>query len=118
MNKIKITERGWPGHFIGAAKCLFRRNTLIEYKSVKIVVSTVGLYLDDQLQPIEIGYKRYYETMAFYSDPNDHKYHDANITNPYEFNSEWTLEEVDDNKANQMHEKVVKEIKNKLIKNI
>jgi hypothetical protein len=66
---VTRTERGWPGHFICADKCLFRRNTLLELGDVKIVVSTVWLFrVNGQFQ--EIGCGRYFETMAFYSEPH------------------------------------------------
>ena len=40
--ELKITERGWPAHYICAEYRLFRRNTLIEYADLKWVVSTEG----------------------------------------------------------------------------
>jgi len=108
--KVKRTERGWAGHFIGAPACYFRRNTLLEYKDIKIVVSTIGnMWIRGKIE--EIGCNRYYETMAFHSKKDDHRYHDIDVTRQVYFNSEWAIDETDaDDKANDMHEKVVEEI--------
>ena len=75
-NGVRVTERGWAGHFICADKCRFRRNTLLEYADKKWIVSTVGaMPQPEALRKIPefcsengfdtIGLNRYYETMAF-----------------------------------------------------
>jgi len=47
QNKIiKRYERGWAGHFICSYLCHFRRNTLLEFGNVRIVISTVGMMED------------------------------------------------------------------------
>jgi len=65
---VKITC-SWAGHFIGAHRCRFRRNTLLTYENLRIVVSTVGLIEhwenEDEFQ--KIGVDRYYETMVFHA---------------------------------------------------
>lgn len=123
MAEIKITERGWPGHFICANKCRFRKNTLIECGEKRVVVSTVGdmlaynpLTKNNEVQ--EIGFNRYYETMAFkgvYEDP----YWEADVSQQIAFDSEWTINHISrdtDLLAEKMHENVVKEIIKKLSK--
>ncbi len=121
---FKRTERGWAGHFICANQCRFRRNTLLESGDVKIVVSTVGLMEspwkkgDKFYTGIfeEIGNHRYYETMAFHSEPNDTRYHDIDVTKQVSFDSPCSIPEIDaDDKANEMHEAVVREITKKLL---
>jgi hypothetical protein len=112
------TERGWAGHFICGHKCLFRRNTLLTYNNIKIVVSSVGLMLMDYKERKfeTIGHNRHYETMAFHSDKTDTRYNDADVSKQIEFESDWCIEEKDaDDRANEMHEKAVLEITNKLI---
>lgn len=112
MTKVVRQERGWGGHFIGGSECRFRRNTLLTLDGVSIVVSTVGMYyplLDTVVRGV--GCDRYYETMAFHSDPRDTRYHDADVTRGVKFNSLWAIAEVDaDDRANDMHEDVVTEL--------
>tara|TARA_R110000796_G_scaffold111907_1_gene223420 strand:- start:385 stop:729 length:345 start_codon:yes stop_codon:yes gene_type:complete len=107
--KVKTTERGWAGHYILSNRCIFKRNTLVEYGGTRIVVSTVGnLLIDNEI--CTIGYKRHYETMAFHSK-EDCKYNDADVTRVYDFDSEWRIISMDrDIEANEMHENVVSEV--------
>lgn len=79
----------------------FRRNTLLEYNGNAIVVSTVGAMYNSKGDLEEIGLGRHYETMAFCAD--DSEYKDSK-------------EGYIDNEANAMHEKVVEELTEKLLK--
>ena len=111
------TERGWPGHYICGYRCLFRRNTLLTCGDTKVVVSTVGLQLKgfNKIGFEQIGIDRNFETMAFHSDEGDKKWNDPDVSRPFEFESNWRIEEEDaDVRANDMHEAVVLEITNKL----
>lgn len=120
VKKIKITERGWAGHFCGALECRFRRNTLIEFGNQRIVVSTVGLWkpfpkIDEEFTQLRDGC--YFETVAFWSDPNDKRYRDADIRREIKFSSPWKICKIDaDDKANEMHDVVVQELAIKLQK--
>lgn len=121
---VQRTERGWGGHFICGHRCLFRRNTLIEYEAIKIVVSTVGMMQDwsapgfpNEISFEQVGHNRYYETMAFHSDPDDTRYHDADVSRQVYFESPWSIDHLDaDDEANAMHEAVVQEIAGRLLK--
>ena len=114
--KVKNTERGWAGHFCGARECLFRRNTLIENKKTKIVISTVGNYISPRTNMIEkIGCDRYYETMAFEAKLVNGKYWDADVSKEVYICSKWAINKTDmDNEANEMHEKIVNEIQKRM----
>lgn len=115
--KVTIQERGWAGHFICAQSCRFRRNTLITCGDTRIVVSTVGC-MEDNLRGkgfAQIGCDRYYETMAFHSDPKDTRYYDADVSREVSFDSPWAISVLDaDDKANDMHDAVVSELVDKL----
>lgn len=119
MELIK-TERGWPGHYICASDCRFRRNTLLEYGDVRIVVSTVGqkrIKRNGKLEMDKVGCGRYYETMVFHTK-YDGMYWDADVHRVVEFESDWQINDIkeeSDQEANDMHEAVVKEISNTLI---
>ena len=119
---LKRTERGWAGHFILADRCRFRRNTLLEYDEIQIVVSTVGLMKSLIETPAEkqefdtVGHNRYYETMAFHATITDTRYHDADTSREVFFESPWSIDEADaDDRANRMHDTVVNEIAYHLI---
>lgn len=122
MINIKKTERGWGGHFCSAHRCLFRRNTLIEYGDNKIVVSTVGNMIDlfdgsNEITPV--GADCYYETMAFWSNMNDTRYYDADFSMGIDFDSDSCIEYIDaDDKANEMHDNVVNELCEKLVQGL
>lgn len=121
---IKRTERGWAGHFCCADRCLFRRNTLLEYNNTKIVISTVGLMVDiyangdpNKTSYTTIGYNQYYETRAFRAQLIQGKYWDADVQKEVNFQSPWSIDIIDaENEANSMHETVVDEITNNLIR--
>lgn len=126
-DSVKITERGWPGHFCCSHDCVFHRNTLLEYKDKKVVVSTVGRF---QRNIFETGYNsilgyntffkpvgldRYFETMAFMAKDND-KFNDADVSKQVIFDSNWQLDDPDaEIEANEMHDAVVKEIATDLV---
>ena|SRR3990167_10718968 len=118
--KIKITERGYAGHFCGARHCLFHRNTLIEYGKKHVIVSTVGNYrpcvIGEDKSQNEIGCNRFYETMVFEGKKLG-VYWEIDASKEIAFKSNWALSELEqetDAKADKMHEKVVKEISKKI----
>lgn len=119
-NEVVRTERGWAGHFICADRCLFRRNTLLTYRDLEIVISSVGLMRDilsDERKFETIGYNRHYETAVFHADQNDKRYHDIDVSREVNFDSNGAIAEIDaDDKANEMHEAVVAEIAGRLRK--
>lgn len=123
---IKRTERGWGGHFICASRCLFRRNTLIEWGRIKIVISTVGNMEPPEPAPkikgldmrLIGGLNRYHETMAFRAK-KEGIYWDADVSKQIHFDSPWAVRELNatsDQTANDMHEAVVAEIMERIRK--
>lgn len=120
---VKRTERGWAGHFIGGASCMFRRNTLLESAGQRVVISTVGGYCptDGKIMTIGSG-GRYYETMAF-TAREEGPYVEIDVSGQLSFDSEWAIcaespENLPadvDNQADKMHEAVVAEFHAKLL---
>ena len=111
IEKVRRTERGWAGHYVCAASCLFRRNTLLEFNDVKIVVSTVGAKRDPITGFCEkIADNRYFETMVFYAKRVKDKYWDADISRQITTYGEWFITDLDDIAANDMHENIVNEM--------
>ena len=115
--QLKVTNRGWAGHFICAHRCRFRLNTLIEYGDIRIVVSTVG-GMEHPLKEGKfdtIGLNRHYETMAFRAK-FDGTFWDADVQRQVYFDSEWAYPNLEDElAANDGHYKVVDEISEGLL---
>ena len=122
MNKklLKITERGWAGHFCLAYNCQLRRNTLIQYGNIRVVVSTLGLCRDKQEGKfITIGIDRYYETMVFKAILIGNIYWDADVTKQIDIKGKWRIGHYEfnaDKEANDMHKRIVEEIKERIKK--
>lgn len=118
-NKVKITERGWPAHYILGHRCVFHRNTLLECGDVKIVVSSVGQLmlkrhngLEDEL--VEVGSGRFYETMVFYA--KEDKWHDADSTKEVATYVPDVKDPYDEIPANSFHDAIVAKYVEKLKK--
>lgn len=125
INGVNVTERGWAGHFICAHSCGFRRNTLLEYKDKKWIISTVGAYRDSTGKMDTIGHMRWYETIAFVGG-EENGYIDADVSQQIYFDSDWGIwgeswseisencNHTPDNAANDMHERIVSELIEKI----
>ena len=117
--EVKITFRGWAGHFICSYRCLFQLNTLVEYGDQKVVVSTVGRMMKKSISTYlhnyeEVGNGRYYETMVFMAKKFDEVW-DADVQKQVYFESEWAYSRIEDGwKANKGHYAVIEEISKKL----
>lgn len=115
--EVKRTERGWAGHFCCSYRCEYHRNTLLEYNGMKVVVSTVGRLRKDMFSDTyeDLGYKRYFETMAFMAKEDD-KYNDADVDRELLFDAKWSLPSPDmELEADAMHEDVVTELSKRLV---
>lgn len=115
--EVKRTERGWTGHFCCSYRCEYHRNTLLEYNGMKVVVSTVGRLRKDMFSDTyeDLGYKRYFETMAFMAKEDD-KYNDADVEREISFDAKWCLSSPDmELEADAMHEDVVTELSKRLV---
>lgn len=111
---VNRTERGWAGHYCCSQSCLFRRNTLLEKDGLHIVVSSVGnMFINGNRE--KMGCDRFYETLAFYSDENDTRFFDADVSRSIHIDvvSHISKQGADDS-ANDMHESVVAELAKKL----
>jgi hypothetical protein len=105
-------ERGWAGHFIGALNCRFRRNTLIEYAGIRVVISSVGLFETEvgsckfmSIHPPDA----YFETKVFYAN-SDERYYDADVSREL-CEYECYVRKMDaDDEANIQHEDVVNRV--------
>lgn len=110
------TERGWHAHYICGSRCMWHRNTLLEFEDIKIVVSSVGNMIDyhapgfpGKITIGTIGVDRYYETMVFHTDRTE--FNDADVTKQIAVNANCGIsEQWKELEAELMHETVVTKI--------
>ena len=119
--KVKRTEYGWAGHYIQSGDCRFRRNTLLEYGDLHIIVSTVGNLQDSNGKSYRIQTYHYYETKVFdaieYQSGVYIAWNEIKFDSRPKYITEITPDSRDsDVQANKMHERVVREIMGKLRK--
>jgi len=116
--EVKITYRGWPGHFILGSRCVFHLNTLIEVGKVRVVVSTVGDLHYNPLTPKGAEMlgscvsPHFYETMAFHAKFDD-GYWDMDVKKGVGLNGKTTVTKITrecDAEAQDMHEAAIQEI--------
>tara|TARA_Y100000310_G_scaffold226314_1_gene228419 strand:- start:1146 stop:1577 length:432 start_codon:yes stop_codon:yes gene_type:complete len=127
--EVKRTERGWPGHYIRAFYCVFRRNTLLECGDVRIIASTVGAQREvlcpkcdnvpfkQESEVGPIGSNRHYETLAFHAQVEQEIYLDVDVERQVSFITTGCVEDISedsDMRANDMHEAVVMELTRRL----
>jgi hypothetical protein len=113
---IKKTERGWTSHYICGSRCMWHRNTLLEYGELKIVVSSVGNMIDYHAPGFPnvvvldtVGHKRYYETMVFHTDQTE--FHDADVTRQISVKANGGISKPwKELEAEAMHEAIVSEV--------
>jgi hypothetical protein len=116
--QLRRTERGFGGHFICASDCRYRRNTLLEYGDTRVVVSSVGnMVLNNKTEYLGIN-RRIYETMVFHAK-YEKPYWEADTGRQIDFESDWAIhgkiKREHDLKADEIHEKVIEEISNKMV---
>src|SRR6266436_1826393 len=115
------TERGWHAHYICGSRCMWHRNTLLEYEDIKLVVSSVGNMIDyhapgfpNKITLNTIGCDRHFETMVFHTDRT--KFNDADVTKQISVESNCSIKEGwKELEAEAMHEAVVKEVSEGLL---
>lgn len=124
MTNVKRTERGYAGHYTCGHLCRYHRNTLLEMNDIRVVVSTVGNYhpggpskfISAFEAPEQIGVDRYYETMAFRAEWCE-PYWEADVLRQIYFDAPWSIDHYGieaDKEADEMHERVVEEIAEKM----
>lgn len=120
LDKVKITYRGWPGHYCMGSKCVFHLNTLVEVGDVRVVVSTVGNLrsgLPHMYGAEEVGCGRYYETMAFRAALID-GYWDQESGQSISLSGKTAVTRMTkqcDQEAQDMHEVAVRAITNRIL---
>lgn len=118
MENVRRTERGWAGHYILSDRCLFRRNTLLSFNDINIVVSTIGNLVDihqkgypNVIKVTTIGNSHYYETKVFHSNTKDEWYNDIDASKEIDFGPGGLIFDMErDVEANEMHESIVEQI--------
>ena len=115
---VGIQERGFAGHPIIGKECEFHRNTLITYKDLSWVISTIGLLRDVGGKYRLLGMGIAFKTEGWIAK-EDNGMMVANYSRPIEITIEadWILKNFEDEcRADAMHDKHVNKMVEEIVK--
>lgn len=119
--EVNRTERGWNAYLLGSQWCSFKRNTLLQYNGIDIVVATTGnfinplTYKNDKIPGTNVWYVTIVgmgAEMGDYIELDGSK--QISVVAKHDIESEEYSDQFDA-EANEMHEEVVAEIIQRLL---
>jgi hypothetical protein len=111
---LEIKYLGYPIYFCDSKNCLFRLSTAIIYENKIVLVGTVGAWYPTNEKVMMINCDGYFETKCWYGKYRNKMYTIDDISNEIYLDAPFYVSELDYEKAEEMHQKNIDEIIDKL----